>query len=244
MAERQFCVTCAHRSVLAADLHGSCTFCQGQDPPPPHILVHNNNKARIQRKVYTRTRVMRPVSFLRSSSENVSLQQFLSWITGDEAHWHQLATRKRGNVTTLVYSITDWGALSRLFALHIPASRRPEEFRGRARGNLIAFMDGTLGVLPPPVKVTHKTEKYGDTVEESVHLQYHLATVTAVGAIDGEVGFSANFPLRTDEPQHWPVTPDYNHAGVYTLRNLRAMFAENAEPVTGLDPMIIEALSV
>ena len=245
MTERNFCFPCGVDAFHRATLGGPCVVCGGPEPPGPQIVVKNDNRAKVYRKIYDRMKVERPMSFLGGQVDNVSWEQFQTWMEGDEAHWHLIREKAVARGSIKVYSIIDYMTIKRFTSLHIPCTRKPPDHWGRARDNLMAYPSGSLGVIVPPLVCTFKKEQYGGVVEESVHLKYHLCVVTGVGAsVNHEIGLASNYPHSLDNRKVWPAhTPYPSTPEAYILECLKTDFADReALAVAGLDSMVVNGI--
>ena len=217
MAERHFCATCAVRGLQGGALAGLCQYCGQPEAPQPIILVRNNCHGSISGAIYRRIRLERAASFLRCTVKNLSLPQLASTMGGlpqmgqeQPQAWRMTAHRQRRNAIFRDYTCVDWDAIARLCSLHVPAARRPRgDNPARGRGNLLSFPSGSLGIVAPPLKLTHKLESYEGMQEETLRITFHLCMVTPVHAQQGRLGFSADYPMDISVRKHWPENPGY-----------------------------------
>ena len=239
---RLFCATCAFQGVQDATLARPCFFCHQLETPQPVVLVRNDCRGSISRTIYDRIKVQRPVSFLNCTVKNVSLPQLTSALgLAESADWQLTGQRRRGAVTFNDYMCTDWRAIGQLCSFHVPASRSGQGPVARARGNMFAYSSGSLGLVAPPLKVTHRTESYGGVQEERVKITFNLCIVTPIHAMQRMIGFSADYPSDVTVRKHWPVNTAYVDPKQYVWDRVIASF-ENGPPMSGLDGMLVQRM--
>ena len=180
MAVRPWCVSCGERMIYRAcqgtPLVAPCMFCGRVGDIPPLFLMSNDCRGAIRRKIYNRLSLQRPASFLKCQVMNCSLEQLHRVIEQDDEHWHLASRSRRSRVTFHNYVASDWGSTGRFCSVESPAARKGPDFSARSKGNMLAYASGSLGIVVPTMKCTHRSEEYAGVKEEWVTVTYPQGT--------------------------------------------------------------------
>ena len=119
-----------------------------------------------------------------------------------------------------------------------PEARKGPAFLARNKGNLLAYASGSLGIVVPPMKCTHRSEEYACVKEEWVTIELNICVVTPIHALRGDIALSANYPRDVLVRKHWHVRPPYDNVHEYVKSNIARSF-DGGPPVVGLDAMLL-----
>ena len=135
-------------------------FCGQPDGAGRVVTVFNNCSGSIRRTIFKRLNIQRPAVGLRCPVQNVSLEQLRLILEPDWHLWTQTSQRRRKGAAFPEFVAGESDAISGFCSLESPAARNSSA-TGRARGNLLVYNSGSLGIVMPPLKCIHKVDLYG-----------------------------------------------------------------------------------
>ena len=115
------------------------------------IPVGNTGLASLRQTLFNRLRAPRPLSTARAMVANICWEQFQRWISPT---WRHVSSKKTAKEDREVYVLLEWADVKELCHFEEVARGTMEPSQGR--GNIRASAYGGLGIIVPPVVVTHR----------------------------------------------------------------------------------------
>ena len=115
------------------------------------ILVTNTGLTALRAAMFNRLRSPRPQKGAMNSVANVTFEQLEAWMTGT---WRHVRIRETAKQVVRVFCLVDWRDVAQLCQFEEVAvgTRYPTQ----GRGNVRLAAGNTMGVICPPVIVTHR----------------------------------------------------------------------------------------